>query len=238
MHELYARPRCFSFVAHSKPQRREQPCQLIMLYTFGYQIIGNDKENYLVVPSVAEKPQKPIILGLTGSIGAGKTTLAEYLKFKHGFRMLGYSKIIRKLYKCEDDRNTLQTLGAKIAKDPDSQKALSLALIEQISLEAEYNYVIDGLRHLADYETLKGHFAERFTLVYIDSSFSNTYNRYKKRYAPKLSKEGFKEIVNHESERDIFQLSFKAGTSFFENNGTYKEYFETFENTFKELLCR
>lgn len=202
-----------------------------------YVEIGNDKENYLIVPNISKKPQNPVVLGLTGSIGAGKTTLAEYLKFKHGFRMLGYSRTIRELYKCEDDRNTLQTLGAEIAKDPDRQKALSLALIEQITLVAEYSYVIDGLRHLMDYETLKGHFGERFTLVYIDSSFSNIYNRYKKRYNTELSKDEFKKIINHEAEQEIFQLSFKAGTNFFGNNGTYKEYFGTFESTFKELLC-
>ncbi|MDR3355933.1 MAG: PHP domain-containing protein [Spirochaetaceae bacterium] len=203
-----------------------------------YVEIGNDKENYLVVPSVAEKPKNPVVLGLTGNIGAGKTTLAEYLKFRHGFRTLRYSKVICELYKCENDRKTLQILGAKIAKEPDKQRELSIALIKQINIAPKYNYVVDGLRHLIDYETLKEQLGERFTLVYIDSSFSNIYNRYRKRYNLKLSKEEFVKIINHESEQDIFQLEFKAATNFFENNRTYKEYFETFENIFKELLCR
>lgn len=201
--------------------------------------LGNDKENYLIVPSVAKESKKPLVIGLTGEIGAGKTTLAEYLKFKHGFKALRYSKIIQDLYHCDGERDTLQQLGQEIASNPNKQKGLSLEIIRQINENGDLNYVIDGLRHPLDYETLRDAFGERFIMLYIDSSFTNAYKRYNKRNNLELTKDEFKQIINNESEKDIIQLKGFCYTNdmILENNQTYKDFFENFEIKFKEYLC-
>ncbi|GHV83828.1 hypothetical protein AGMMS50212_11680 [Spirochaetia bacterium] len=203
-----------------------------------YVALGNDKENYLIVPSVAGKPEKPIVLGLTGTIGAGKTTLAEYLKFKYGFKTLRYSRIICEIYKCGDDRKTLQTLGAEIARDDEKQKGLSLAMIERIEAMPENNYAIDGLRHQLDYETLKQHFGERFVLIYIDVNFTNAHKHYNKRTNSNCSRDEFKEIIGNESELDISMFSFFSNCNRLNNNKTYKDFFESFEENYKDIVCR
>jgi len=199
-----------------------------------YVALGNDKEDFLIVPSVADKPKKPVILGLTGAISAGKTTLAEYLKFKYGFRTLRYSQIICDLYGCGNDRKTLQTIGAEIARDPERQKGLSVAIIDKIEKDShKCNYAIDGIRHELDYETLKKHFCERFEMIYIDVNFTNAFNRYNKRGGKIIAKDEFKAICNHDSEQDIWMLRPKYNCSAIENNKTYKNFFERMDSFLK-----
>jgi len=199
-----------------------------------YVALGNEEENFLIVPSVADKPEQPVIIGLTGVIGAGKTTLAEYLKFKYGFKTLRYSQIICDLYKCGSDRMTLQTLGAEIAQDPEKQKGLSVAIINRIEAMPPSSYVIDGIRRELDYETLKEHFGERFEMVYIDVNFTNALNRYNKRGGEAITKDKFKAICNHESEQDICMLRLRYNCPVIENNKTYKDFFEKMNLFFKD----
>lgn len=203
-----------------------------------YVALGNDAENYLIVPCVVEQPTKPIVLGLTGGIGAGKTTLAEYLKFKYGFKTLRYSQVICDLYDCDNSRSTLQTLGAEIARDSEKQKSLSLAIIKRIEENPNFNYVIDGLRHQIDFDTLKDHFGNQFDLLYIDINFNNAHKHYNKRINANISEEEFRAILENESEQDIFILKFLTNCNVIENNKTYKDFFEAFENYYKEILCQ
>jgi len=208
-----------------------------MFYLNGqYVALGNDKEDYLIVPSVAEKPQKPIVLGLTGGISAGKTTLAEYLKFQFGFGVLRYSDIICKLYHCAYDRAVLQSLGAEIAADPLRQKELSLSIIAEIEKTPGRHYVVDGLRHQLDYDTLSQHFGDRFLMMYIDSTFTNTFRRYNKRRRPPLSKEEFQAVYNASSEHDIPLLMFTSQAVRVENNGTYQAYFDAVKEILRDFL--
>jgi len=204
-----------------------------------YVALGNEVEDYLIVPSVVDKPQKPIVIGLTGIISAGKTTLAEYLKFKHGFKSFRYSQIIRDIYGCSDDRGDLQMVGSEIAEDSQKQKELSLCIIERIENKPDCNYVVDGLRHPEDYDVLKAHFGDRFYLIYLGTTFSNAYKRYIDRNDKEMSKEEFQKILNNEAERDIFQFLFAPGRILLENKKTFKDFFETFEDIYKEITkCR
>lgn len=204
-----------------------------------YVALGNDKENYLIVPSVASVPKTQIVIGLTGEIGTGKTTLAEYLRFKHGFKSLRYSQVIRKLYSCDDSRATLQNLGSDIARSAEKQRQLSLEIIREIEAHPNVNYVVDGLRHKIDLDTLSEHFGNRFTLFAIQSTFTNKFHRYNKRNVQPISKEQFQSILCNEAEQDIALLTMLCYTdnNIIPNNKTYKDYFASVELKLKELLC-
>ncbi|MCM1236367.1 MAG: AAA family ATPase [Ruminococcus flavefaciens] len=204
-----------------------------------YVALGNKEENYLIVPSVAPAPEKRIVIGLTGEIGTGKTTLAEYLRFKHGFHSLRYSQIIRKLYSCDDSRTTLQRLGSDIARSAEKQRHLSMEIIREIEAHPDVNYVVDGLRHKIDFDTLSEHFGNRFTLFAIQSSFTNKFHRYNKRNIEPISKEQFQDILDNEAEQDITLLTMLCYTdnNIISNNKTYKDYFASVEQKLKELLC-
>lgn len=202
--------------------------------------LGNEKENYLIVPSVAKKPKNPIILGIAGEIAAGKTTLSEYLRFKYGFKYFRYSQIIQGLYGCENDRKSLQIIGADIAKNTNAQKQLSLEIIHKIEQGPEYNYVIDGLRHNMDYITLKEYFGDKFKLIFIDTRFTYCHKRYDKRLHIETTDEEFEKIIYNEAEKDIHLMKAYAYSNGYiiENNTTFKEFFNDFEMKFKEYLCQ
>ncbi len=202
--------------------------------------LGNEKENYLIVPSVAAAPTNRIVIGLTGEICTGKTSLSEYLRFRHGFKSLRYSQIIRNLYSCDDSRATMQEIGVEISKDPQKQKQLSLEIIKEIDAHPDQNYVVDGLRHQIDYDTLSEHFGKSFTLLQTQSTFNNMFHRYNKRSIEKVSKEQFLDIINNDAEKDIMSLSMICYTdnNVITNNKTYKGFFETCELKLKELLCQ
>lgn len=205
-----------------------------------YVALGNDKENFLIVPSVAPAPKTRVVIGLTGEIATGKTTLAEYLRFKHGFKSLRYSQMIRKLYSCDDSRSTLQNIGSDIARSAEKQRQLSLEIIKEIESHPNTNYVVDGLRHKIDFDTLSEHFGERFTLLEIQSTFTNKFHRYNKRSFEPISKEQFQTILYNEAEQDIMSLSMLCYTynNFITNNKTLKDYFESVELKLKEILCQ
>lgn len=204
-----------------------------------YVALGNEREDYLIVPSVAPPPRTQIVIGLTGDIGSGKTTLAEYLRFKHGFESLRYSQIIQRLYSCGDDRKTLQAVGSDIARNPERQRLLSLEIIKEIERHPNKNYVVDGLRHRIDFDTLSEHFGNRFTLFTIEATFTNKYHRYNKRNSEPISQEEFRAILANEAEQDIMLLTMLSYTDqhIITNNKTFKDYFASVEVKLRELLC-
>ncbi|MCQ2441108.1 MAG: PHP domain-containing protein [Clostridia bacterium] len=202
--------------------------------------LGNEKEGYLIVPSIKKNNGVQYVFGLIGDIGSGKTTLAEYLKFKYGFKSLQYSQILQEKYGCEYNQNISQNLATDIDKNDSLLKSLSVEMIKTIHDDSTHNYVIDGLCYEMEYDTLKCAFGERFIPVYIETTFNNCLKHYNKQFIDEVSENEFKSIINNETQKDILYLKFKCNTEgyFLQNNKTYKNYFEKFDIEFKELLCQ
>jgi dephospho-CoA kinase len=205
-----------------------------------YTALGNADENYLYVPNVVPYAKNPVVIGITGEIGAGKTTLSEYLCFKHGFRSMRYSEVIQKLYDCDNNRNTLQNIGREIAGDPIRQQQLSLEIIKEIEAHPNRHYVIDGIRQKVDFETLSTYFDKNFFLLYIKAPFNKMLQRYNKRGAEKIDKAEFNKIVSDKVEEDISQFMGYCYTNnnIITNDKTFKEYFESIDSKVKEILCQ
>lgn len=185
--------------------------------------MGNEKEGYLIVPRLnTDLFSSQFIIGLTGKISAGKTTIAEYLRFKYGFKYLRYSKIIEELYDARG-REELQKIGFEIAKDPKRQVALSERMIEK--MDGESCYVIDGMRQPEDYQTMSKFFGNKFILINIDTSFKKRFNRYKKQTQKIMDIKDFSKIDDHRVESQIRELSQKRDCQI-DNNNSYKELME------------
>jgi len=136
-----------------------------------------------------------MIIGLTGTICSGKSTVAEILKDK-GFNHYTYSDILRleaKKRKIKPTRENLQALGNKIKED--NPGILSNLIIENSSSQ---NIIADGIRTLDEIDELKKHSAIIFG---IDAPQRIRFERLKARKRPgdPASFEEFVKIDDHEN---------------------------------------
>lgn len=115
----------------------------------------------------ATQPQAGLVIGITGRIGSGKTTAAEYLAAEHGFSHIRYSHVLADWFKEDPERKSeLQAVGWDVMSGG-QQAELNKRLISKIAPGKDW--VVEGLRHPLDYESLKNAFGSRFHLVYIDT---------------------------------------------------------------------
>jgi len=196
-----------------------------------YTGLGNKEEDYLIVPKL-ETPLsgKGIVIGLVGHIAAGKTTAAEYLRFRHGFTSMRFSKLIEEKYKVSG-RDDLQRVGLDIANDPAKQKELSDFMINK--MKEKENYVIDGLRQVIDYENLSSTLGNKFFLVGIESSFSIRARRYCKDNLNVTVGE-FTEKDEHPVEMTIDKILLKSNNRI-RNNKSYRELMNTLDSLLLEF---
>lgn len=118
------------------------------------------------MPRLPASPRtERLILGISGRIGSGKTTAAEYLVKTHGFKYLRYSQVLAEWLGVDPaDKKRLQEVGWEVMSGG-KQKDLNAQLIARIDQKSRY--AIDGLRHPTDYESLKSQFPLEFHLVFI-----------------------------------------------------------------------
>ena len=60
-------------------------------------------------PKCQKNPGIPVLFGVTGPIGAGKSTVSKLIA-KHGFKLLDCDEIVHELYKTSDMQNKLKTI--------------------------------------------------------------------------------------------------------------------------------
>ena len=94
-----------------------------------------------------------LVIGITGRIGAGKTSAGRYLSLGCDFQYLRYSQILSEwLAKDAETKAHLQEVGWEVMAGR-MQIELNRRLIEQINPQADV--AVDGLRHPIDYESLQ-----------------------------------------------------------------------------------
>ncbi|MBS3107139.1 dephospho-CoA kinase [Candidatus Woesearchaeota archaeon] len=103
-----------------------------------------------------------MIIGITGTMAAGKTTVAKILE-EHGFRHLTYSDILRQAARkrgIEPTRQHLQQLGTAL-KEEHGPGVLSKLLLAH----HQGDLVADGIRTVPEIEELKRHGAVIWAVV-------------------------------------------------------------------------
>src|SRR4029077_18609005 len=120
---------------------------------------------------MASHSQRPrverLVIGITGRIGSGKTTVGRYLESRYGFQYLRYSEVLAEWQaKDSESKAQLQKVGWEVMAGG-MQAELNRRLIARITLDV--NVAVDGLRHPLDYDALRTSFSASFRLLYIDS---------------------------------------------------------------------
>lgn len=144
----------------------------LFFWTGMFEGIGNLDEEYLIIPDLNAdthhwKSRK--VIGLSGAIGSGKTTVSEYLK-KKGFVTRRFSQLLEKMLEEKNEkitRSNLQKIGMKIHESP-GQRWLGKQLIEE--LPKNKRIVIDGLRFSEDHALMVETFGPSFCHVHMETS--------------------------------------------------------------------
>lgn len=135
-----------------------------------FEALGNSDEGYLIIPDITVDPRSwrnRRVIGLSGSIGVGKTTAGRFLEGL-GFHYGRYSMVLAKILLdrgVEPTRQALQTLGEKVNQG--SQRSLGTQLLQM--LPSSGNLVIDGLRHPEDHALLVETYGPSFKHVHVEA---------------------------------------------------------------------
>jgi dephospho-CoA kinase len=151
---------------------------------------------------------KRLVVGITGRIGSGKTSVGNYLASRYAFQYLRYSQVLSE-WRATDtgDKTRLQEIGWEVMAGG-MQLELNQRLIAQILPDTDV--AVDGLRHPIDYESLKNSFRSSFRLLYIDSPLKDRWEHLRghSRYT---SLGMFEAADSHPVEQQIESLRGSAG---------------------------
>lgn len=160
---------------------------------------------------MATHPQQPrgerLVIGITGRIGSGKTTVGRYLESRHGFQYLRYSEVLA-AWRAKDPESKahLQEVGWEVMAGG-MQAELNRRLIAQV--KPDVSVAVDGLRHSLDYETLSNSFPKAFRLLYIHSAPQIRFDRLNKK-GKHAEFSSFKAADSHPVEHHIDSLQSNA----------------------------
>ena len=129
---------------------------------------------------IQQRPDKRLVIGITGRIGAGKTSVGKYLESRHEFFYVRYSQVLSE-WRAKDPESKahLQAVGWEVMAGGE-QVELNRRLIARIQLQPRC--AIDGLRHPLDQKCLSETFSPDFYLLYIDASEETRWRRLQGRY--------------------------------------------------------
>ena len=116
-----------------------------------YEALGNEAEDYLIIPDLRSTVARPRVVGISGPIAAGKTTVARLLE-EVAFTYGRYSQVLADLAEERElpvNRQTLQALGQEIHVDP-GQRWLNRQLDARLE-SAGGDIAIDGIRWPEDH---------------------------------------------------------------------------------------
>jgi dephospho-CoA kinase len=160
-----------------------------------------------------------LVIGITGHIGAGKTSAGKYLASRYGFAYLRYSQVLAD-WKAADQgaKGSLQAVGWEVMSGP-MQSELNARLIAHIGPKGDY--AVDGLRHPLDYESLHKTFASSFHLLYVDCPAEARWQRLRSK--PRFATfDKFQASDSHPVEQNIDSLRPMA-EAVITNNGSLPE---------------
>ena len=147
-----------------------------------------------------------LVIGLAGRIGAGKGTVAEYLKKRYGAQQFVYSDILGDILKrlhTPVTRENLQMLG-KGLRDTLGKDVLVEAMKGDLEQGKGEMRLVDGIRYVNEVEMIRTF--PNSALIFIDAPLEARYERAKKRAEKgeaRLSLDEFKELEKAATEAEI-----------------------------------
>jgi dephospho-CoA kinase len=176
-----------------------------------------------------------LVIGLSGRIGAGKGTVAEYLKKKYKAEQFVYSDILRDILESlhmKVTRENLQALG-KGLRDSLGKDVLVNAMKGELEDAKGEMRLIDGVRYVNEVQMLKTF--PHNVLIFVDAPLEVRYERAKKRAEKgeeKLSLAEFKEREKAATEGEISKVE-KLADYKINNSGSLDDFYKKIDELMK-----
>jgi dephospho-CoA kinase len=169
----------------------------------------------------SQRQDDRLIIGITGRIGAGKTSVGRHLESKHGFFYIRYSQVLSDwMARDPESKAHLQAVGWEVMAGG-MQQQLNDRLMSRITSQGDC--AVDGLRHPLDFENLSKAFPSQFRLLCIESPEELRWQRLRQRY---VELGAFRRVDSHPVELQIDSLRDKA-FAVLSNNGSLEELYAT-----------
>ena len=150
--------------------------------------LGTDHEPPLIIPDTTAK-QRPRVIGVSGPLAAGKTTIAEILKDK-GYAYTRFSLVIDEILDergLERNRSNRQLVGTEL-NSSGRQRELAERTLRRV--RGAERIVVDGLRFPEDHAFLVESFGSNYTHLFVSAEASVRRQRYTRRLGKSASKGG------------------------------------------------
>jgi dephospho-CoA kinase len=144
------------------------------------------------------------IIGVSGAIGAGKSSLAADVAARRGARSVSFGDFVRETASARglaDDRQTLQDLGASLLEEWGADEFSACVVGEKAG-----TVVVDGVRHVLIDDALRN-LADEYLLVFVDVDDAVRQERLDQRQEERAGRE---EADAHSTERDLPLLRERA----------------------------
>jgi len=182
-----------------------------------------------------------MIIGITGTLGAGKGTVAEYLTKKHNFIYLSVRNFIA---------GEILKLGLAVNRDTMTQVANDLRaihgpnylveeLLKQAKLHPKNNIVIESIRSVGEERYLK---SQDTALWAVDADINTRYKRIVGRASEtdavsfeKFRADEEREMKSDDPNKQNLRAVIDMADVVFTNNGTREELFAEVEEALKKL---
>ena len=139
-----------------------------------------------------------MIIGVTGTIGAGKETVVQYLK-KKGFSQFSFSRMIRVEARKRGygmDRPSLQKVGNLLREKYGDEGIFAKRIIDKIIKKRIENAAIDGIRSPWEINEFKKQ-RKDFYLIAVDAEQKKRFERTSRRGKPTDSRD-FEDFRKHD----------------------------------------
>ncbi|SDX69140.1 ribonuclease H-like domain-containing protein [Nitrosomonas halophila] len=177
----------------------------VFFWSGKFEALGSEVEEALIIPDLQADTtnwSNRKIIGISGHIAAGKTTLARYFETQ-GYHYTRYSMVLTTMMGSlgkEVTRPKLQEFGNQVNQGL-GQRGLCRKLLK--TLPEKGNIVIDGLRFPDDHAFWVEVFGPAFSHIHIDASMELRRLRFENRESSPMS---FEEAEAHPVEKQVASL--------------------------------
>ncbi|MBN1923485.1 MAG: dephospho-CoA kinase [Nanoarchaeota archaeon] len=177
------------------------------------------------------------VIGLCGSIGAGKDVVSKYLVSKYGYFQVTVGDVVREAMKKRGIEVTREKSDAfsQEMRDEHGAEYWIGQCVEKVKRENIKKAVIDGVRLPSDHDVIRKAFGKDYILLKVDADPMIRFQRLQSRGRSDLPKnlDHFKKQEDGQNKMFKLDQTFKMASAVIDNSGTLKQLYSNIDKVMK-----